>query len=309
MARHPRGDTVTKDGGVFHVYNRVAGALNFLPFMNEKVRQMFFEMLKKSLERSFIQAAACTLMGNHFHLILSVPKVRKLKRETLHKYAEIRWGKHWQRETRYWTDQRWWQFNEDLFSLDCFMRDFEGPFARWYNRQHNERGPFWERRFKANLLEGQRALLECLFYIELNPVRANLCRRPELWAAGSAKARFDKTDDWLIPLKKLFKGWGLGGPWKAYRAGLLYRGERVREEGQGVIPQEMVTEEEARGFCRPGMYLESHGFMLDGLVISSRRLIKKQLKRLKKKGRYKKRRDPLCHFNGLLYSVREPRRA
>jgi REP-associated tyrosine transposase len=59
------------------------------------------------------------------------------------------------------------------------MCDVTKRFARYYNRRHNRRGYFWGDRFKSVIVEKGETLINCLAYIDLNPVRAGLVDRPE----------------------------------------------------------------------------------------------------------------------------------
>ena len=44
---------------------------------------------------------------------------------------------------------------------------------------HNRRGYFWGDRFKSFIVEKGETLINCLAYIDLNPLRAGLVDRPE----------------------------------------------------------------------------------------------------------------------------------
>jgi len=68
---------------------------------------------------------------------------------------------------------------EKLSSLSEFMREIKVGFARYYNRRHNRRGYFWGDRFKSVIVEKGETLINCLAYIDLNPLRAGLVDRPE----------------------------------------------------------------------------------------------------------------------------------
>jgi hypothetical protein len=70
-------------------------------------------------------------------------------------------------------------WREKLSSLSEFMLEIKVGFARYYNRRHNRRGYFWGDRFKSVIVENGETLINCLAYIDLNPLRAGLVKRPE----------------------------------------------------------------------------------------------------------------------------------
>jgi len=59
------------------------------------------------------------------------------------------------------------------------MREIKVGFARYYNKRHNRRGYFWGDRFKSVIVDKGETLINCLAYIDLNPLRAGIVSRPE----------------------------------------------------------------------------------------------------------------------------------
>mgnify|MGYP001224293304 FL=1 len=81
-----------------------------------------------------------------------------------------------------------------LSDLSWFMRCLAEPIARRANREDGCKGHFWEARFKCQTLLDETAVLSAMAYVDLNPVRANICDSLEDSAHTSAKARLDSIE-------------------------------------------------------------------------------------------------------------------
>jgi REP element-mobilizing transposase RayT len=91
---------------------------------------------------------AYCLMTNHFHLVVQLP----------------------------------------LDGLSDGMRLLNGTFARRMNARHARVGHLFHNRFRATQIGRDAHLLAACRYVVLNPVRAQLCARPEDWPWSSYRA-------------------------------------------------------------------------------------------------------------------------
>jgi REP element-mobilizing transposase RayT len=62
------------------------------------------------------------------------------------------------------------------------MRHINGVYTQMFNRRHDKVGHLFQGRFKAILVDRDAYLLELCRYVDLNPVRARMVRKPEAWA-------------------------------------------------------------------------------------------------------------------------------
>ncbi len=301
----PRMPRVLADGQAdYHVYNRLAGSPHYFPFRDRRLRQKLLQIIRFYVTGYCCRLASTTVMDNHYHLVLNMQAYRRLSLAQLQRRA--RYFYPHPHQTRHWSPQKWRQFNRRLFSLSELMRNINGEYAKWFNRQMGRRGPLWADRFKSTLLLGRVAVQDAVLYTELNPVRAGLVQRPELWKWGSARWRHRGQDRDLIPLQQLFPEPSPQQAYASYRCRLLYRGSEPARQGQACIPSWILQAEQRRGFHRPGLFLKPLRFITEGLVLGRPQLIHPHLQRLQHRGYYR-RRHPISHLQGLFFTLRQPR--
>ena len=134
-----------------------------------------------------IDICAYAVMSNHTHLVLHVDKARAMSwgvDEVLTRYHLIHKGTLLTQ--RYLVGDQLSAaeritFNETadiyrrrLYDISWLMRDLNENIARQANKEDGCTGRFWEGRFKSQALLDESALLACMAYVDLNPVRASI---------------------------------------------------------------------------------------------------------------------------------------
>jgi hypothetical protein len=70
-------------------------------------------------------------------------------------------------------------YQRRLVDLSWFMKCLNESIAKEANREEDCTGHFWESRFKSQALLTEEAVLSCMAYVDLNPVRARMAETPE----------------------------------------------------------------------------------------------------------------------------------
>jgi len=213
-----------------------------------------------------------------------------------------------QRQIDLWGDEEWEHYRRRLFDVSEFMRNVQAAYARWYNRTFDRRGRLWDQRFRSTILGDARAVLDCLLYVELNPIRAGIVERPEEWESGSVYLRELGEDGWLIPITSLLNHGDREAAMVEFRQLLYHRGAVPTREGQAAISEEVLAQEAARGYRSRGMYRRRLGFFVNGVVIGTEGFIREQLALMRERGWYRRRKHPVRHLEGAVMSLREQRR-
>lgn len=292
----------------YHLYNRVAARKGEYPLSEAVPMRRLIQTIEHYAAIYFCEVAAFCVMGNHYHLVVKFEGLRDVSREELRARTRLMYpSRASQRLIDNWSIGDWEHYRRRLFDVSEYMRNVQSSFARWYNHSFQRRGRFWADRFKSVYLEDPRAVLDCMLYVELNPVRAGLVQRPEDWRGSSLILRELGKDGWLTTLTKFIDQPTPEEALTEYRERIYYRGNVPTKAGQKAISDEVLDQEIARGFKTAGLFRKRLGYFVDGLVIGSEEFIRDQLARLREEGLYTRRKNPIPQLGGVHLSLREQR--
>jgi len=166
-----------------------------------------------------IDISAYAIMSNHYHLVVRIQKQRALDLSV--ENVITRWralfslpflAKRYAEndvmseaeldEALRQIEQR----RERLYDLSWFMRCLNEPIARMANAEDDCTGRFWEGRFKSQALLDERAELQAMAYVDLNPIRAQMADSLENSNFTSVQARLNKSQSPIKPLLLPFTG-------------------------------------------------------------------------------------------------------
>ena len=82
-------------------------------------------------------------------------------------------------------------------SLAKYFAVLHRRYARRTNRKHDWRGHLWQERYFSVVMD-EAHTLAAMRYVELNPVRAGLCRSAHEWKWSSARGNLGHSEDRLL---------------------------------------------------------------------------------------------------------------
>ncbi len=307
MARMARFK-ISEEESWYHIHSRISGSRGEYPLAKPLAQRTLMETIKHYSKAYFCEIASVTIMGNHYHLICRFDCPKEVDFDDLKRRAMILYpSDESQKAIELWPQEKWDRLQERLFDVSEFMRNIQSAYARWYNHTYERRGRFWADRFKSVYLADLNAVLDCMLYVDLNPVRAGLVERPEEWKGSSLYLREIGKADWFMPFGRVCPGLSAKKALIEYRERLYFRGSIPTKPGQKAISEAVLGKERARGFKVSGVYLRRLGYFADGIAIGTEGFIRDQLSKLRDNGCYLRRKHPIRQLEGIHLSLREQR--
>ena len=164
-------------------------------FRDPADRQLFLDWVAQAVDRFGIEVHVYCLMPNHYHLLVRSEKGR----------------------------------------LSKAIKHFTSGYVLALNKRHQWDGPVFRGGFTSQLVEDEGYLRYLVAYHHLNPVRANLVRRPEeaRWSSAGVYVEGSASPDWLRTAEVL--------SWFGSRQALAeYTWEHMT--GRRLAPEEFCTE-------------------------------------------------------------------
>lgn len=195
-------------------------------FLSDVNRRTLLDLITEGAYKYAVEIHAYVLMGNHFHL-LATPSTSE--------------------------------------GMPKMMQSIGRAYVRYFNDGNGRSGTLWEGRYKSTLIQSERYLLQCMVYMDLNPVRAGVVAQASAYPWSSHLYYVGQRQDKLLTPHPLY--WSLGNTPFAREAAYA---ELVQS---GITPEQLaaLTDSALRGWA-----LGDHEFVAELQKMTQRRVSKGQ---------------------------------
>ena len=185
-------------------------------FLDGQDKQRYLDYLRSCLVLAPCHLHAYVLMSNHVHLLLST---------------------------------------QSTISLSSLMKMLNQRYGQYFNWRYGRTGSLWEGRYKSCLVQGERYLLICQRYIELNPVRGGIVALPGQYCWSSYRSNAQGVNDDLLSPHSLYLTLGRDASERQEKYQTLFQDE-LGERCIGQLREALNAEFAVR---RPGVFTASCG--------------------------------------------------
>ncbi len=179
----------SEEEACYHCISRTVGrAYLFGDVEKELIRNQIWLLA----EYCGVEIVTYVIMSNHYHVLVRVPIRWEVSDQELQRLYNLLYPKLKPQQKRALENviaempgngplaQKWReQQKRQMFDVSYFNKLLKMRISIWYNRKNKRVGTLWEAPFKSVLVENGEALEKMAAYIDLNPVRAFIVKRPE----------------------------------------------------------------------------------------------------------------------------------
>ncbi len=151
------------DNVCYHIIARGNQKQNI--FLEDRDRDQYMSILRHYKKKYRFWLYSFCLMANHVHLILEPDNLQG--------------------------------------SISQIMHGVNLVYCKWFNEKYAKNGHLWQGRFKSYIVQKNEYLINCVNYVELNPVRAGLIKNPLDYMWSSHKYRVLGIENGLLNIPKL----------------------------------------------------------------------------------------------------------
>jgi REP element-mobilizing transposase RayT len=234
---------IPEEQGSIHIISRINKKHTRF---NEIEKEYLLNLLHTFAAAFFVKIHAFCIMGTHFHILASgqEKQAKQATKDDLFNRYQIMYGKKAKPPTGSWKSDGTFHPDEDegierlrnrLGSISRFVQELKQTFSVWYNKRNQQKGYLWHDRFKGIILDVGQAQLVCSAYIDLNPVRAGLVKRPEEYRWSSLGLRVRDVKLWEETVRGVWEDFS----W--YRE-FVYVSGGVERVGEASIAEDLVED-------------------------------------------------------------------
>lgn len=296
---------------VYHCVTRiVAGQM----LIHDQAKEYLRKQIWLTADFCGVQLLTYCIMSNHIHFLLLVPEAKELDDEELVRRCYLIYNKRKVQEIQSClevggkdAEHEREKLLKRMGDVSSFMKEIKQRFSIWYNRKHRRFGAMWAERFKSVLVENQpAALMTMAAYIDLNPVRAELCRDPKDYRFCGYSEAIEGEDHARIGLMKIAGVSDWPSAYQAYRTAIFGEGDYTEDlNDNGTINVETIEQKLKEGKELPQATLLRCRvrYFTDGAIFGSHKFVQEYVEQ--NRDRFGKKRkkysSPLkgCDWNGL----------
>jgi len=289
----------------YHIMSRTA--LDGFPF-GDVEKDALVKITRKFSRLFFVEVFGFCIMGNHFHLLIQMIPEHNFDDEEIRKRCKTHYGDDFEV-----SDEQIAGYRDKLSSLANYIKEIKQAFSCYYNQRNNRRGTLWGDRFKSVIVENGETLINCLAYIDLNPLRAGLVELPEQYRWNSLgyhvqtnnRDKFLSTDFGLKEFNVKSKKERV----KRYRR-YVYESGSLNQPEKGnvkVIEDKVIEKERSKDFeiSRSDRFRYRTRYFTDSGIIGSKEFVAENYQRFKHLfySKHAKKPKPIKGLEGM-YSLK-----